>query len=195
MLVREDGQRVQRPALVLLVDVFGRLELYQVTDREGHDQVIALPEAIVLLEPPQGRNDVARNARLLRDHQGFCQHSSSVRSVLNSPARPRWQAGTLLTRHFARLACLLPDSIAAARATRGPTARSPGPRARGRVNYRTPAASASIAARSCFRFERGRMRRTAEEGHGAALLSSTHRHSPGALSAAPARDLARNRET
>jgi len=72
-LPRKDGERVERPALVLGVDVLGREQLDDVAHRERDDAVVRLPVAVVLGESAQRGDDVARDARLLRDDQRFCQ--------------------------------------------------------------------------------------------------------------------------
>jgi len=71
----QDREHVERPALVLVVDLFRLEQLEQVPDREGHDEAIALPVALVLGESAQRRRDVARDARLLRDHESLGHRS------------------------------------------------------------------------------------------------------------------------
>jgi hypothetical protein len=71
VLLGQDRQRVQGPALVLLVHLLGREQLEEVPHREGHDPRIALEVAVAVGEATEDLRDVARDARLLGDDQGL----------------------------------------------------------------------------------------------------------------------------
>jgi hypothetical protein len=72
LVARRDHRQVgEGPALVLGIDLLGLEQLEEVTHGEAHDVVVALPEAVLLPETSQRRDDVASHARLLGDDQGL----------------------------------------------------------------------------------------------------------------------------
>jgi hypothetical protein len=77
-LLRDDGQVGQGPALVLRVDLLRSQQLEEMSHGEGHDVLVVLPIAVMVFEAAQARGDVPRDARLLRDDEGFGQRGSST---------------------------------------------------------------------------------------------------------------------
>ena len=76
----EDRQDLERPGLVLLVDLLGLEQLEEVPDGEGDDVVVALEVAVVLFEAAQDPGDVLGHARFLGNDEGL-RHASPLCGV------------------------------------------------------------------------------------------------------------------
>jgi hypothetical protein len=67
--VRDDRQRIESPSLELLVQLLGLQQLEEVAHGKAHHMGVALPVAVLLCEPSEGRGDVASDTGLLGDDE------------------------------------------------------------------------------------------------------------------------------